>query len=70
MSRIERHRWLVRSAGQATSYLAVAVAVIELMRREGVVALNVFSWRLTLWLLAGWAAALVCRALCERGVIE
>lgn len=66
MQGAERSAWLLRGIGQATAYIALCVAVIELLRREGVVRFDVFSGRMLTLVGVLWVVMAIYRAMRER----
>jgi hypothetical protein len=70
MSPRERRAWLWRALGQATAAVAFSVALIELLRREGVVRLDVFSGRLVPGFAVAWVVIALFRSLREHAIAE
>lgn len=62
MSWIDRSTWFVRAVGQASAYVALVLAVIELLRREHVITHQALTPGTVLLILCAWVVLVVYRA--------
>jgi hypothetical protein len=62
----ERPQWILRAAGQASVYFVFLLALVELLRRERVVTLNVLTPRTLVAAAILWSVVVCYRAVRER----